>query len=75
MTNGRITMVAWRGTGGKRNLTVFIGKAVGTFAPVQPQNTADKKEYVGEDAKSYDSIFDKGWFADVSFCGRLSHKP
>jgi hypothetical protein len=37
MTDGRIAMVAWRGTGGKRNFIVFLGKAVETFAPVQPQ--------------------------------------
>jgi hypothetical protein len=37
MTNGRIAMVAWRETGRKRNFIVFRGKAVGAFAPVQPQ--------------------------------------
>jgi len=27
-----------------------------------PKNTVDKKECVGEEAKSYDRMFDKDWF-------------
>jgi hypothetical protein len=41
-------MVARRGTGGKRNFIVFLGKAAGAFALFSPKNTAYRKEYVGE---------------------------
>jgi hypothetical protein len=37
MTNGRIFMVAWRGTAGKRNFIVFLDKAIGVIARVHPK--------------------------------------
>jgi hypothetical protein len=57
-------MVAWRRTGGKRNFIVFLSKAIAAFARAQPKNRIDKKERVGEETQSNDSMFDMRRFAN-----------